>query len=87
VQPCAGGLSAEFTTATVQDRNAGTFTAVVGAEDSVRLTSGGNPVTLREGETLLAADLRVVAPGVTLEAPRAALTRRGRALRIAPLPR
>ena len=87
VRPCAGGLSAEFTTAAVQDRNAGTFTAVVGAEDSVQVTSGGSPVTLRDGETLLAGDLKVVAPGVTVQAARAALTRRGRVLKIAPLRR
>jgi hypothetical protein len=87
VRPCAGGFSAEFTRAAVQDRNAGTFTAVVGPEDSVQVTSGGSPVTLRDGETLLVGDLKVVAPGVTVQAARAALTRRGRVLEIAPLRR
>jgi hypothetical protein len=87
VRPCAGDLSVEFTTATIQDRRAGTFTAVVGAEDSVRVTAGGSPVTLRDGQTLLARDLEVVAPGATLTAGRAALARTGRSLEIAPVAR
>jgi hypothetical protein len=85
VRVCAGGLTAELATATVQDRSAGTFTAVVGAEDSVRITVGGDPVALREGQALLAADLEIVAPGATLRAARAAIRRAGRSLIIAPL--
>jgi hypothetical protein len=87
VRPCGDGLSAEFMTATVQDRSRGTFTAVVGTEDSLRVTASGSPVTLRDGQALLADDLKVVAPGATLQAARAALTRTGRSLVIAPLPR
>ncbi|HVO33964.1 MAG TPA: hypothetical protein VMT21_00285, partial [Gemmatimonadales bacterium] len=62
-----GGVSGEFTTAAIQDRDAGTFSAVVGAEDSVRVTAGGNVVTLREGESLVATAIKVTAPGATLE--------------------
>jgi hypothetical protein len=87
VRVCTGGFTAEFTTATVQDRTAGTFAAVVGAEDSVRITADGNPVALRDGETLVARDVKLVSPGATLQAARAALTRTGRSLTIAPLPR
>jgi len=82
-----GGVSGEFTTAAVQDRGAGTFTAVVGAEDSVRVTAGGSAVTLREGESLVVTGLKVVAPGATLEAAKALLRRSGRALEISPLAR
>ena len=85
VRPCGAGLSGEFTTAAIQDRGAGTFTAVVGAEDSVRVTAGGNAVTLREGESLVVTGLKVVAPGATLEAAKALLRRTGRALEVVPL--
>ena len=87
VRPCGGGLSGEFTAAAIQDRRAGTFTAVVGAEDSVRVTAGGNPVTLHEGETITVTDLGVAAPGATLQVARAALRRTGRTLDITPLRR
>jgi len=85
VRLCGGGLSGEFTTAAVQDKAAGTFTAVVGAEDSVRVTAGGKAVVLQDGDTLTAADLRIVAPGATLEAAKALLRRTGRALELSPL--
>lgn len=87
VRPCGGGLTGEFTTAAIQDKGAGTFTAVVGAEDSVRVTAGGNAVTLREGETMTVTDLRVAAPGATLQMARAALRRTGRFLEVVPLRR
>jgi hypothetical protein len=87
VRLCGSDLSGEFTTAAIQDRAAGTFRAVVGAEDSVRVTAGGNAVTLREGESLVVTGLKVVAPGATLEAAKALLRRTGRALEISPLAR
>jgi hypothetical protein len=85
VRPCAPGLSVEFTTAAVQDRGAGTFTAVVGAEDSVHVTAAGKPVALVDGETLSAApDVRLESPGLSLQAGKADLVRRGRVLEIVP---
>ena len=87
VRPCGGGLSGEFTTAAIQDRDAGTFTAVVGAADSVRITAGGDAVTLREGESLVVSALKVIAPGATLEAAKALLRRTARALELSPLAR
>jgi hypothetical protein len=87
VRPCASGLSGMFTTGVVQDQAAGTFSAVVGPEDSVRVTSGGSRIALRDGETLVATDLKLEAPGATLQVARAALARRGRTLEIVPLRR
>jgi hypothetical protein len=85
VRPCASGVSAEFTTATVQDRAAGTFTAVAGPDDSVKVSAGGRSVALHNGEAVAAAtDVRVESPGLTLQAARAALVRRGWVLEIFP---
>jgi len=87
VRPCAGGFSGEFTAPAIQDRAAGTFTAVVGAEDSVSLTTAGKPVALREGVGVVVPDFKLVAPGATLEVARAALRRTGRTLEVDPLAR
>jgi len=85
VRACAPGLTAEFSTAAVQDRRAGTVTAVIGAEDSVRVTAGGGPTVLGEGAPEVLADLRIEGPGLTLRAARAVVGRRGRVLEIVPL--
>jgi hypothetical protein len=85
VKPCGPGLTAEFTTAAVQDRAEGTFTAVMGDADSVRVSGGGNPLTLREGEALAQSDVRIESPGMTLQAGRAVLVRRGMVLEVVPL--
>lgn len=85
VHPCGGGLSALFTAGVVQDQAAGTFSAVIGPEDSVRVTIGGSPVALRDGEARIAADLKLESPGATLQAARAAVARKGRTLEIVPL--
>ena len=87
VKPCGPGLSAEFTTAAVQDRSAGTFTAVVGAEDSVHMTAGGNAVAWRDGEAQMVTDLGIEAPGAAVKAARAVVRRAGRVLDVTPLPR
>ncbi len=87
VRACTGGFTAEFTTASVQDRGAGTFSAVVGAEDSVRISAGGSPTTLADGEVRLLTDLKIEAPGLTVQAARAVLTRSGTKLEVAPLRR
>jgi len=84
VRTCGPGFSGEFTTAAIQDKGAGTFTAVVGAADSVRITSGGIAVTLRDGESATVTDLKVVAPGASLEAAKALLRRTGRGLEVFP---
>ncbi len=85
VRPCAPGLTAEFTAGVVQDRAAGTFTAVVGPEDSARVTAAGAPVALRDGEAVTLRDVKVEAPGLALQAVRAVMLRRGRALEVMPL--
>jgi hypothetical protein len=85
VKPCGGGLTAEFTTATVQDRGAGTFTAVIGAEDSVRVTAAGAPLALADGAATTASEVKIEAPGVTLQASKAMLVRRGRVLEVVPV--
>jgi hypothetical protein len=87
VRLCAAGFSAEFTTAAIQDRAAGTFAAVVGAEDSVRVTAGDSALALREGNAVTVSGFKLVAPGAALEVARAALRRTGRTLEVAPLGR
>lgn len=84
VRPCAGGLSAEFTTAAVQDRARGTFSGVVGPQDSVRLSAGGKPVTLGEGETASVADFKLESPGLNVSAGKAVLARRGGVIEVTP---
>lgn len=80
---CRGAFDAEFTTPVVADDSAATHTAVVGAEDAVRLTVAGSAVSL-EGLTRLdgATGVRLEAPGLTLRAALADLVRDGRALRV-----
>ena len=87
VRPCGAGYSGEFSSPAVQNRAAGTFTAVVGPEAEVRITAGGTPLTVRDGEAVTVADLKVVAPGATLEAARAVLRRTARTLDVTPLRR
>lgn len=87
VKPCGLGFTAEFTTAAVQDRVAGTFTAVVGAANSVRVTAAGTPFTLQDGETATRSDVKVEAPGMVLQAARARLVRRGTVMEVVPLAR
>ena len=84
VNMCGPDLTAEFTTAAVQDREAGTITAVVGAADSVRLTAAGSPLALADGATTT-SEVKIEAPGLTLQAPKATLARRGRVLEVVPL--
>ena len=85
VRPCGPGLSAEFTTAAVQNRRAGTFTAVVGPADSVRVTAGGRAVAPADGEAATWQDLKVEGPGVVLTAARAMVRWRGATLEVVPL--
>jgi hypothetical protein len=85
VKPCGPGVTAEFTTAAVQDRGAATFAAVAGAEDSVRVTAQGAPLALPEGGTATASDVKVESPGLTLQAARAMVARRGKVLEVTPL--
>jgi hypothetical protein len=88
VRPCGSGVSAEFTAPAAQDRLAGTFTAVVGPPDSVRFEVGGEPVSLRDGDTILGAtDVRVESPGLMLQAVRADLQRRAQTVEVRPLRR
>jgi len=85
VRACGGGLDAEFTSPAVQDRGAGTFTAVVGAEDSVRITAAGAPLAVAEGQAVARDDLKIEAPGLSLTAERAIVARRAGRLEIVPV--
>jgi hypothetical protein len=87
-RPCSGpALVAELNVPAVHDRGDGTIRAVIGAEADVKITVGGKPVTLAEGETMeAAADLRVEAPRASVQSARATLSRRGIVLRVTPLP-
>jgi len=87
VRPCGPGFAGEFSSAAVQDKAAGTFAAVVGPEAQVRVTAGGTPLSLADGESETVADFKVIAPGATLAAPRAVLRRTGRTLDVIPLRR
>ena len=85
VRPCGPGFSADVDAVTVQDKAAGTFTAVVGPADSVRVVAAGTPLTLGAGETTVREMVKVAAPGLSLAADRAMITRRGTELEIVPI--
>jgi len=87
-QPCAGAaLVAEFNVPAVHDRTAGTIRAVIGTDDEVKVTVGGAPVALADGQTLSAAsDVKVEAPRASVQSARANIARSGRILLITPLP-
>jgi hypothetical protein len=87
-RPCAGrALSGEFNVPSVIDTELGTIRAVIGPETEVKLTAGGNPVVLAEGQTIAEAlEVQLQAPRASIRAPRAKLTREVRILRIIPLP-
>lgn len=87
-RPCAGrALSGEFNVPSVIDTELGTIRAVIGPETEVKLTAGGIPVALTEGQTIPEAlEVQLQAPRASIRAPKARLTREGRMLRITPLP-
>ena len=84
VQPCAGdALQATFNTPVVQDRNAGSLRAVVGADSGVRLTVAGLATELRDGTRLEnATAVRLESPLFTLQAAKADIAREGRVLTV-----
>jgi hypothetical protein len=88
LRPCnTSETFGEFNTAVVHDEAAGTITAVLGPEDQVRVTVGGEPVLLADGErreSLRA--IRIAAPNASYQAGRGTLQRRGRVLRLTLLP-
>jgi hypothetical protein len=87
VHICAGALlDASFTTPVVDDRRGKSVRAVIGPADSLRITTGGNAVTLLEGQSLEVTDLRVETPVLSLRSARAQVERRGRQLTINPKP-
>lgn len=87
-RPCAGrNMNGEFNVPSVVDTELGTIRAVIGPETEVKLTAGGSPLALADGQTIAEAlDVQLLAPRATVRAPRARLTREGRILRITPLP-
>lgn len=89
VRPCAGdALRSEFNTPVVQDQNAGTLRAIIGAAADVRLTHGDSTFALAEGERRPdVTEFHLKSPSVTLDAPRVNIERRGRMLIVEPLRR
>lgn len=89
LRPCAGpALGGELNTPSVQDRQAGTLSAVAGPEAEVRVSVEGREVRLADGEELDGArDVVIESPRLTLRSARADLRRRGRRLELVPLPR
>jgi hypothetical protein len=87
-RPCAGAaLVAEFNVPAVHDRTAGTIRAVIGTEEEVKITIGGAPVTIADGQTLSAAkDVKIEAPRASVQSATATVSKSGRILRITPLP-
>jgi hypothetical protein len=70
LQACAGDFQATFNTPVVQDRNAQTLRAVVGADSTVSVTNG------------TAGDVRIESPLVSLHAGKAEVARDGRVLTV-----
>jgi hypothetical protein len=83
VRPCAGdALQATFNTPVVQDRNAQTLRAVVGADSTLRLTIAGQVISLTDVAVTGATDVQLESPLVSLKSVRADVTRDGRVLTI-----
>lgn len=81
VRLCAGpALDATFNTPVVHDRNTQTARAVIGADSTVKLTVGGQPIALENVSLSAAADVRIESPLISLHAARADIVREGRRL-------
>jgi hypothetical protein len=85
-RPCAGGPTyAEFNVPSVHDRVAGTVSAVIGAEADVKLLVAGQPVTLKDGETIRdAKPFKLEAPRASVDAVRADVSRSGNVITVRP---
>jgi hypothetical protein len=85
-KPCAGGPTyAEFNLPSVHDEGAGTVSAIIGDAGDVRLTSNGQPIALRDGETLHDVHaFKLEAPRASVQAVRADVTRTGATLLVRP---
>jgi len=71
LQACAGdALQATFNTPVVQDRQAQTLRAVIGADSTVKVTAGGQ------------GDVQIESPLVSLRAAKAEVSREGRVLTV-----
>ena len=74
---------AEFNVPSLHDEQAGTISAVIGTAGDVVLTSNGEPLVIRNGETVRDVPaLKLVAPRATAEAARADVSRAGNVLTI-----
>ena len=81
-KPCGGGpTNAEFNVPSVYDETAGTVSAIIGSGAEVKLTSNGQPLVVRDGETLHdLRSFRLDAPRASVQAVRADITRQGSTL-------
>ena len=83
LQACAGdALQATFNTPVVQDQQAQSLSAVVGADSAVQLTIGGQKVPLANAGHMDATDVRLESPVVALKASKADVAVEGRVLKI-----
>jgi len=86
-RPCAGSVTGEFNVPSVHDDEKGTVRAVIGAAQDVKLTIGGSPVTLSDGQVIEnASNVKLDAPRANVQAGRAKVSMRGRTLQIMALP-
>jgi hypothetical protein len=85
-KPCAGGPTyAEFNVPSIHDEGRGSISAVIGADSSVILTSAGQVLTVRDGETRNNVAAFVLnAPRASVQAVRADVSRRGNTLVVVP---
>ncbi len=87
-KPCAGSsFTSEFNVPSVHDDDAGTVRAVIGPIKDVKLTIGGTPVTLTDGQVIQdAANVQLDAPRANVQAAHARVALHGRTIEIAGLP-
>jgi hypothetical protein len=85
-KPCAGGPTyAEFNVPSVYDESAGAVSAIIGEYGEMKLTSNGQPLVIRDGETVRdARTFRLDAPRASVDAVRADVTRMGSTLTVYP---
>jgi hypothetical protein len=84
VSLCAGdSVAAEFDQPVVEDRSRGSFQTVIADTTALAITAIGAPVVPPDSGAADFADFRLEAPGITLRAPHARVTRTGDEMRVA----
>jgi hypothetical protein len=85
-RPCGGGPTyAEFNVPSVQDDSSATIKAMIGGEAEIVLTSNGQRIELRNGDTLRdVMAFKLQAPRASVDAARADIIRRGNEILVYP---